>query len=68
MPAAVGGEPSGKTVVWEYAPADRRTVASGGIAEVVAAGKSIQSKKGTEGCLTKPDGKAATSSWGLALA
>src|ERR1035441_6055882 len=25
-------------------------------------------QKGTEGCLTKPDGKAATSSWGLALA
>src|SRR5258708_28652650 len=39
--ATVGGEPSDKTVVWEYAPADRRTVASGGIAEVVAGGKSI---------------------------
>ncbi|HEY4933444.1 MAG TPA: hypothetical protein VII23_17915 [Terriglobales bacterium] len=28
----------------------------------VEAGKSIQSQKGTERCLAKPDGKAATSS------
>lgn len=40
--AAVGGEPSDETVVWQYAPADRRAVASGGIAEAVGAGKSIQ--------------------------
>src|SRR5664279_4938979 len=62
--AAVGGEPSDETVVWQYAPADRRAVASGGIAEAVGAGKSIQSQKGTEGCLTKPDRKAAVSSCG----
>ena len=53
---------SDETVVWQYAPADRRAVASGGIAEAVGAGKSIQSQEGTEGCLTKADGKAATSS------
>jgi hypothetical protein len=40
--ATVGGEPSDETVVWQYAPADRRAVASGGIAEAVGAGKSIQ--------------------------
>src|ERR1019366_657105 len=50
---AVGGEPSDKTVVWQYAPADRRVVASGGVAEAEGAGKSIQSQEGTEGCLTK---------------
>ena len=32
------------------------------------AGKAIQSQEGTEGCLTRPEGKAATSSCGLALA
>ena len=62
--APVGREPSDETVVWQYAPADRRAVASGGIAEAVGAGKSIQSQKGTEGCLTKPDRKAAVSSCG----
>src|ERR1035441_8850259 len=30
--AAIGGEPSDETVVWQYAQADRRAVASGGIA------------------------------------
>jgi hypothetical protein len=30
----------------------------------VGAGKSIQSQKGTEGCLTKPDGKVAVNSFG----
>jgi hypothetical protein len=40
-----------------------QATASGGIAEAVA-GKSIQSQEGTEGGLTKPDGKAATSSCG----
>ena len=65
--ALAGREPSDKAVVWKYAPADRRAVASGGIDEAVA-GKSIQSQEGTEACLTKPHGKAATSSWGLALA
>src|ERR1035437_2203834 len=65
--AFAGGEPSDETVVWQYAPADRRAVASGGIDEAVA-GKSIQSQEGTEACLTKPHGKAATSSSGLALA
>ena len=65
--AAIGGEPSDETVVWQYAQADRRAVASGGIAGAVGAGKSIQSQEGTEECLTKPDGKVAASSWGLAL-
>jgi hypothetical protein len=54
-------------VVWQYAQADRPAVASGGIAGAVGAGKSIQSEEGTEECLTKPDGKVAASSWGLAL-
>src|ERR1017187_4978163 len=66
--AAIGGEPSDETVVWQYARADRRAVASGGIAGAVGAGKSIQSQEGTEECLTKPGGKVAASSWGLALA
>ena len=65
--ALAGGEPSDEAAVWEYGAADRGAVASGGIAEAVA-GKSIQSQEGTEGCLTKPDRKAATSSWGLAFA
>ena len=65
--AVVGGEPSDETVVWQYAPADRRAVASGGIARAVGAGKSIQSQEGTEGCLTKPDGKAAVSSLGTGV-
>src|ERR1039457_4861801 len=47
--AAVGGEPSHETVVWQYAPADRWAVASGGIAEAVGAGESIQSKRGRGG-------------------
>ena len=41
--ATVGGEPSDETVVWQYAPADCRAVASSRIAEAVGAGKSIQS-------------------------
>jgi hypothetical protein len=60
--------PSDETIVWQYAPADSRSVASGGVAEVVAGGESIQSQEGMEGCLTKSDGKVATSSLGLALA
>ena len=55
--AVVGGEPPDETVVWQYAPVDRRAVASGGIAEAVGAGKSIQGEKVTEGCLTKADGR-----------
>ena len=51
-----------KRLFGSNAPADRRAVASGGIAEAVGAGKSIQSQEGTEGRLTKADGKAATSS------
>jgi hypothetical protein len=46
MPAAIGGEPSDETVVWQYARADRRPVASGRAARGAGAGKSIQ--KGTE--------------------
>src|ERR1035438_2326023 len=38
-------------------------VASGGIAEAVV-GKSIQSRESTEGCLTRPDGKAVVNSCG----
>jgi len=60
--AVPGTKPPDETVVWQYAQADRRAVASGGIAKAVEAGKSIQSQKGTERCLAKPDGKAATSS------
>ena len=33
--AAVGRESSDEAVVWQYAPADSRAVASGGIAEAV---------------------------------
>jgi len=62
--AIVSGEPSDETAVWRDARADRRAVASGGIAEAVGAGKSIQSQKGREGCLPKPDGKAVVSSCG----
>jgi hypothetical protein len=47
--AAVGGEPPDETVVWQYAQAARRAAASGGIAEAVGAGKSIQSKRGRRG-------------------
>src|ERR1017187_9119582 len=65
--AFAGGEPSDETAFWKYGAADRDALASGGIVEGVAK-KSLQSQEGTEGCLTKPDGKAATSSWGLALA
>jgi len=50
----------GNAAVWEYG-ADRGAVASGGIAEAVA-GKSIQSLEGTEGCLTRPGGKAVVNS------
>src|ERR1019366_6023181 len=65
--AAIGGEPPDERVVWQYAPADRRAVASGGIAGAVGAGKSIQSQEGTEGCLTRPDGKAVVSSCGTRI-
>jgi hypothetical protein len=51
-------------VVWGKAQADRRPVASGGIAEAVVGGKSIQSLEGTEGCPTKPHGKAAVNACG----
>src|ERR1035437_904584 len=61
--ALAGGEPSDEAAVWEYGAADRGAVASGGIAEAVA-GKSIQSQEGTEGCLTRPDGKAVVNSCG----
>jgi hypothetical protein len=33
----------------------------------VGAGKSIQNQEGTEGCLTKPDGKARSAVSGLGL-
>ena len=63
--AIVGGRTSDEAAVWEYGAADRGAVASGGIAEAVA-GKSIQSR-GTEGCLTRPDGKAVVSSCGTRI-
>jgi hypothetical protein len=66
--AFVGREPSDEAAVWEYGAADCRAIASGGIAEAAGAGKSIQSQKRTEGCLTKSDGKAAVSSCGTRLA
>ena len=65
MPATTGfcwREPSDEAALWEYGAADRGAVAAGGIAEA-AAGKSIQSHEGREGCLIKPDGKAAVSSF-----
>jgi hypothetical protein len=43
---AVDGEPPDETVVWQYARADRRTAASGGIAGAAVAGKSVQSQEG----------------------
>jgi hypothetical protein len=33
--AVLGGEPSDETVIWQYARADRRAVASGGIAGAI---------------------------------
>jgi hypothetical protein len=41
-----------------------RPEAHAAAARVVGAGKSIQSQKGTERCMTKPDGKAVVSSCG----
>src|ERR1017187_2580809 len=55
-----------KASVWEYGAADRGAVASGGIAEAVAE-RSIQSQGGTEGCLTRPDGKAVVISCGTRI-
>lgn len=45
---AIGGEPPDEAVVWRYARADRRAVASGGIAEVVGVG-TIQTNSGGRG-------------------
>ena len=39
-------------------------MASGGIAEAVGAGKSIPSRRVTEGCLTKADEKAVVNRCG----
>ena len=47
--AAIGGEPSDETVVWQYAQAARRAAASGGIAGAAVAGKSLHSKRGRRG-------------------
>ena len=46
---ALGRESCDETVVWQDAPADSRAVRSGGIAEAVAAEKSIQSRWGRKG-------------------
>ena len=64
------GRDSGKERYW------RRTIGeaaealqpAGGVAEAVGAAKAIQSHLGTEGCLTKADGKAAVSSFGARIA
>ena len=64
--AFAGGEPSDEAALWEYGAADRGAVASGGLAEPVAE-RSIQSQEGTEGCLTRPDGKAVVSSCGTRI-
>src|SRR5271168_4197967 len=61
--ATAGGRTSDEGTLWEYGAADRGAVTSGGIAEAVA-GKSIQSQEGTEGCLTRPEGKAVVNSCG----
>jgi len=53
--ATTGGEPPDETVVWQYAPADSRGCGSREI--------DLESP-GTEGCLTKGDGKAAFSGFG----
>src|SRR5271165_3809098 len=47
--AAVGRESSDETVIWQYAPADRRAVTSGGVAEAAGVGNSIQAKSGRRG-------------------
>jgi len=44
--ALTGGEPFDEATLQEYGATDRGAVASGGIAEAVAAGKSIQRQKG----------------------
>jgi len=41
--AAPGGESSDATVGWQHAAVDSRAVRSGGVAEAVAAGQSVQS-------------------------
>ena len=46
---ALGGESCDETVVWQDAPADNRAVRSGGIAEAVAAEKSIHSRRVRKG-------------------
>jgi hypothetical protein len=53
--AVVGGEPSDETVVWQYAPADRRAVASGGIAEA-AGGREIDPEPRGEGGVSDKTG------------
>src|SRR5450759_3380137 len=50
-----GGEPSDKAVVWQYAPADRRAVASGGIAEA-AGGREIDPEPRGEGGVSDKTG------------
>src|ERR1039457_2835878 len=47
--ALVGGEPSDETVVWQYAPADSRSVASGGVARATGAGNRSRAKRGWRG-------------------
>ena len=44
-----GGRTSDAAAVWEYGAADRGAVASGGIAEAVGAGKTIQTNSGGRG-------------------
>jgi hypothetical protein len=62
MPTIIGccgGEPPDETVGLGVCSGGSSAVASRGTAEAVGAGRSIQSQKGTAGCLAKPDAKAA---------
>lgn len=60
----VSGKPPNKTIVWQSALADHSVAASGGMAEAAGTAKSIQSQKGTESCLTKPDGEVVVRIFG----
>ena len=48
--AAVGRESSDEAVVWQYAPADSRAVASGGIAEAAEPSQKNILLESLEGC------------------
>ena len=62
--ATACGRASDAAAVPGDAGSDRAATDTDGIARVVGVAKSIQSQKGTERCMTKPDGKAVVSSCG----